>query len=156
MYDFLHKEFKRNDRNIKASKMRKLVIYKDLRIFLLPGIGIVTFSNFLVTLFGQTIPNIVWSFFKDVGVMVIVLAVFVFAVSWVLKSRPVSRPENYSVMIYDVFGNESNIDGIRTQFKTHDVAWSFMKYYKKSFSLYNFALVANVPKEDKKTIYRYI
>jgi uncharacterized membrane protein len=87
LYDFLHKEFKRNDRNIKASKMRKLVIYKDWRIFLLPGIGFITFSNFLVSLFGQTIPNIVWSFFKDVGVMFIVLAVFVFAVSWVLKSR---------------------------------------------------------------------
>ena len=136
--------------------MRKLLTYKDLRIFLLPGIGVITFSNFLVSLFGQTIPNIVWSFFKDVGVMFIVLAVFVFAVSWVLKSRPLRSPENYSVIIYDVFGNDSNIDGIRTQFKTHDVAWSFMKYYKKSFPLYNFALVADVPKVDKKTIYRYI
>ena len=61
---------------------------KNLKSFMLAGIGIITFSNFVVVLFGQTIPNIIWSFFKDVSEMVIVTAVFVFAVTWLLKSHP--------------------------------------------------------------------
>ena len=37
---------------------------------------------------------------------------------------------------------KSVIEGIRTEFKTHDVAWSFMKHYKETYPLYNFALVS--------------
>ena len=128
----------------------------NLKSFILAGIGIITFSNFVIVLFGQTIPNIIWSFFKDVSEMVIVTAVFVFAVTWLLKSHPPSRPKNYSVVTYDVYGKETTIDGLRIDFKTHDVAWSFMKQYKRSYPLYNFALVSEVPKSHKKTIFRYI
>ena len=38
---------------------------------------------------------------------------------------------------------------------TNDVAWSFMKEYKKSYPLYNFALVTDYDSE-KKTMIRYI
>ena len=59
-------------------------------------------------------------------------------------------------MVFDVFGKESKIEGIRTEFKTHDVAWSFMKQYKQLYPLYNFALVSKQPKHDKPTIFKYI
>ena len=39
---------------------------------------------------------------------------------------------------------QSVIEEIRTEFKTHDVAWSFMKQYKKTYPLHNFALVSDV------------
>ena len=126
------------------------------KVFILTGLGILSFSNFVVVLFGQTIPNVVWAFFKDVGEVVIVASVFLFAFMWILKARPHKKPKSYQVVPYDVFGAESKIDGLRTDFKTHDVAWSFMKSYKKSYPLYNFALVSDSPKSEKKTIFKYI
>ena len=90
------------------------------------------------------------------GEGVILSAGLIFAFTWFLKARPHNRPKNYKIIPLDVFGKKSKIDGIRTEFKTHDVAWSFMKQYKESHPLYNFALVSDVPKSDKPTIFRYI
>ena len=84
------------------------------------------------------------------------MAVFAFAVAWLLKAKPHKRPQNYSIIVYDVYGNESKIDGLRTSFKTHDVAWSFMKQYKKSYPLYNFAMVSDLPNSEKMTIFKYL
>lgn len=136
--------------------MKKIPFITDLKPYIITGIGIITFSNIVIELFGQTIPSVFMTFFKDVAVIFVVTAVFVFALSWVLKTRPLKRPKRYNVIIYDVFGKESTVDGLRTEFKTHDVAWSFMKEYKKSYPLYNFALISEFPKTDKKTIFRYI
>ena len=119
-------------------------------------LAIISFSNFLVILFGHTIPGIFITFFKLAGEYVILGTVFVFALAWLLKARPHNRPKQYSIVIFDVFEKKIKIDGMRTQFKTHDVAWSFMKQYKKEYPLYNFALVSDLPKSDKPTIFRYI
>lgn len=124
--------------------------------YLVTMLAVVSFSQFITELFGQTIPAIVWTFFKDAGEAVVLAAVFVFAFAWLLKARPHNRPKSYSIVVFDVFGRESAIEGIRTKFKTYDVAWSFMKQYKKSYSLYNFALVSDLPKSAKRTIFRYI
>lgn len=134
-------------------KLKPLI---ELRLFIVTAIGVLTFSNFVFVLFGQTIPNLIWAFFKDVGEMVIVAAVFAFAFAWLLKSKPHNKPKKYSILVFDVFGAESQIEGVRTEFKVHDVAWSYMKQYKLSYPLYNFALVTDNPKSDKKTIFRYI
>ncbi len=115
-----------------------------------------SFSYFVAQLFGQTIPNIVWSFFKEFSGAVILASVFLFALIWLIRSRPHNRPKNYFVVAFDVYGKESKIDGIRTEFKTHDVAWSFMKQYKSTYPLHNFALVSDTPKSSKRTIFRYI
>jgi len=136
--------------------MLKLGFHIDLKPFIVTGLGVVAFSHFIFVLFGQTIPSVVLSFFKDVGEIVVLAAVFAFAFTWFLKANHPNRPKNYMVVIFDVFGNESTIDSLRTDFKTHDVAWSFMKQYKKAYPLYNFALVSKLPKSDKKTISRYI
>ena len=142
--------------NLKPAMIEKLKPLIEFRFFILTGIGLITFSNFVYVLFGQTIPSIIWAFFKDVGEMVIIVAVFAFALAWMLKSKPHNKPKKYSIMVFDVFGNESHIDGVRTEFKVHDVAWSYMKQYKLSYPLYNFALVTDNQKSDKKTIFRYI
>ncbi len=119
-------------------------------------LAIISFSNFLVILFGHTIPGIFITFFKLAGEYVILGTVFVFALAWLLKARPHNRPKQYSIVIFDVFEKKIKIDGIRIEFKTYDVAWSFMKQYKKEYPLYNFALVSDLPKSDKPTIFRYI
>jgi len=141
---------------IKGRKMKKLESIFEFKYFILTAVGVLTFSNFVYVLFGQTIPNIIWAFFKDVGEMVIIAAVFAFAFAWLLKSKPQKKPRKYSIVAFDVYGRESAIQGIRTDFKVHDVAWSYMKQYKKSYPLYHFALVSDEPKSVKKTIFRYI
>ncbi len=128
----------------------------DWRTYIFTVIALVTFSNFMVVLFGQTIPGIFLTFFKMAGEYVILGSVFIFALIWLVKARPHNRPKQYSVIIFDVFGKMSQIDGIRTEFKTHDVAWSFMKQYKKNYPLNNFALVGDMKKSQKKIIFKYI
>ncbi len=128
----------------------------DYKTYIVTALAVISFSNFMAVLFGQTIPGIFLAFFKMAGEYVILGAVFVFALIWLVKAKPHNRPKQYSVVIFDVFGKKSQIDGIRTEFKTHDVAWSFMKQYKKEYPLYNFALVSEYPESDKPTIFRYI
>jgi hypothetical protein len=131
-------------------------LFSDFRAFLIAGSAVIAFSHFIYTLFGITIPAIVWGFFKEFGAAIILASVFVFAIAWLIKAKPHKRPQNYFVVPYDVFGSQSKIDGLRTEFKTHDVAWSFMKHYKKSYPLYNFALVSDLPNSERQTIFRYI
>ncbi len=126
------------------------------KTYIITALAVISFSNFMVVLFGQTIPGIFLTFFKMAGEYIILGSVFAFALIWLVKARPHNRPKQYSVVIFDVFGKKSQIDGIRTEFKTHDVAWSFMKQYKKEYPLYNFALVSEQPNSDKPTIFRYI
>jgi hypothetical protein len=120
------------------------------------GIGVVSLSNVVLTVFGQTIPNAVTGFFREVGGILILVVVFVFAFTWFLRARPHNRPKKYSVIIFDVFGNQTEIDGLRTDFRNHDVAWSYMRQYKNEYPTHNFAMVADGPNSTKKTIFRYI
>jgi hypothetical protein len=128
----------------------------DWKTYIFTVLAVVSFSSFMVVLFGHTIPGIIITFFKVAGEYVILGTVLIFAFSWFLKARPHNRPKNYRVVPIDVFGKKSTIEGIRTDFKTHDVAWSFMKQYKKTYPLYNFALVSDVKDSDKPTIFKYI
>ncbi|KAF6244029.1 hypothetical protein C6988_00090 [Nitrosopumilus sp. b1] len=136
--------------------MNKAFLLFEIKTYILTAIAIISFSQFVGQLFGVTIPNFIWTFFKSFGEVVILAAVFAFAFAWLLKARPHNKPKSYTVVIFDVYGKETQIDGIRKDFKTHDVAWSFMKDYKKSYPLHNFALVSDVKKSEKKTIFRYI
>ena len=128
----------------------------DWKTYIVTALAVISFSNFVAVLFGQTIPGGFLTFFRIAGEYVILASVFLFALAWLLKAKPHNRPKSYSIVVFDVFGNQSQIEGIRTEFKTHDVAWSFMKQYKKEYPLYNFALVSKIPKSDKPTIFRYI
>ncbi len=113
-------------------------------------------SNIFVAVFGQIIPNAVSGFFRDIGAAFILVIVFAFAFTWFLKARPHNKPKRYHVITFDVYGQEVQIDGMRTEFRNHDVAWSFMKQYKVSYPMHNFAMVADAKNSEKKTIFRYI
>jgi hypothetical protein len=128
----------------------------DWKTYLTTVFAVISFSNFMIVLFGETIPGVILAFFKLAGEYVILGAFFIFAFAWLLKARPHNRPKEYSIVALDVYGKKSQIEGIRTHFKTHDVAWSFMKQYKKTYPLYNFAMVSNIPNSDKPTIFKYI
>lgn len=141
--------------NVSISKLKILKLF-DLKTYSFTAIAVLAFSGFMVQLFGQTIPNVVLTFFKYAGETVILAVVFVFALTWFMKAKPHNRPKKYSVVVFDIYGNKTVIDGLRTEFKTHDVAWSFMKQYKKTYPLCNFALVSDMPKSNRPTIFKYI
>ncbi len=128
----------------------------DWKSYIFTAVAVISFSNFMAVLFGHTIPSTVLTFFKFAGETIILGAVFLFALTWFLKARPHNRPKSYSIVVFDVYGQKSKIQDIRTEFKTHDVAWSFMKQYKKAYPLYNFAMVSILAKSNKPTIFRYI
>jgi len=136
--------------------MKNITSLFNIKSLICIQVVIISFSHFMVSLFGQTIPSIFVSFVKDAGGSFVIGAVFLFAVIWFLKTKPKNKPKNYSIVIYDVFGNEAKIEGLRGEFKTHDVAWSFMKQYKLEYPLYNFALTSDLPNSTKKTIFKYI
>jgi hypothetical protein len=136
--------------------MQKILKIFDWKTYTFAAIAVIGFSNIVVELFSQTIPNVMMTFFRNAGEVVILGSVFLFAIAWLIKARPHNRPKKYDVVVFDVFGKESKIEGIRTEFKTHDVAWSFMKQYKETYPLYNFALVSKQQKQDKPTIFKYI
>ena len=142
--------------NASDLNMKKLHVSDVLKAIVIPGIAIMSFSHFMVVLFGQTIPNTVWSFFKEAGFVIVLAAALIFTIAWLLRAIPRYIPKNYSIISFDVFGQESKIDGLRTEFKTYDVAWSFMKQYKKSYPLYRFALISDISKTEKNTIIRYL
>ena len=136
--------------------MKGFSFFRGLKPIALTYISIIAFSNFVFVLFSQTVRDIIWSFFKDAGGIVILGLVFLFALAWLFKARPHKIPKQYQVIIFDIFGKESQIDGLRTEFKNHDVAWSFMKFYKKSYPLCNFAMVTEQKNYSKKIIFKYI
>ena len=128
----------------------------DWKTYIFTVLAVVSFSSFIAVLFGQTIPGVILTFFKVAGEYVILGTVLIFAFSWFLRAKPHNRPKSYRVVPIDAFGEQSVIEEIRTEFKTHDVAWSFMKQYKKTYPLHNFALVSDVKDSNKPTIFRYI
>ncbi|MBT3328877.1 MAG: hypothetical protein HOE93_01125 [Nitrosopumilus sp.] len=128
----------------------------DWKTYTFTMLAVISFSSFIAVLFGQTIPGIIITFFKIAGEYVILGTVLIFAFTWFLRARPHNRPKNYKVIPLDIFGKKSIINGIRTEFKTHDVAWSFMKQYKQTYPLHNFALVSDLENSNKPTIFKYI
>ena len=136
--------------------MKQILKVFDWKTYIFTAIAVLSFSNFMVVLFGHTIPGGFLSFFRYAGEVIILGAVFLFALIWLLKARPHNRPKKYSIVVFDVYGKKSEIVDIRTEFNTHDVAWSFMKQYKEAYPLYNFAMVSTLSKKDKPTIFRYI
>ena len=136
--------------------MRVPKIISGLKPFAITYISVIAFSNFVFVLFSQTVRDIIWSFFKDAGGIVILGMVFLFALAWLFKARAHKIPKQYQVIVFDIFGKESQIDGLRTEFRNHDVAWSFMKSYKKSYPLHSFAMVTKQKNSPKKIIFKYI
>ncbi|MFM7861812.1 MAG: hypothetical protein ACKO7Y_03620 [Candidatus Nitrosotenuis sp.] len=123
-------------------------------VLLFFAIGIV--ANIFISVFGQIVPTAVGGFFREVASAFIIAAVLIFAFTWFMKARPHSKPKKYNVIVFDINNQQFQLEGIRTEFTNHDVAWSFMKQYKLNYPMFNFAMVADSKGTDKKTIFRYI
>ncbi len=55
------------------------------------------------------------------------------------------KPTPYNIIIYDLFGNQTKIDGIRTNFKTLKVTNNYILEYQDRFSQYTFSTASEMP-----------
>ena len=75
-------------------------------------------------------------------------------IAWYCSTKFYVKPDRHSIVIYDVFGKEIKLEGVRVDFKTQSVAQSYISEYKKRFQHYNFAMAVEVPEIRKNTIPR--
>ena len=57
-------------------------LFSSLKPFAITYISVIAFSNFVFVLFSQTVRDIIWSFFKDAGGIVILGMVFLFLLTF--------------------------------------------------------------------------
>ena len=82
--------------------------------------------------------------------------VLVFGVLWYFSTKCYVKPDKYNIVIYDLFGEEQKLDGIRTSFKTIEVATSFLNEYKKNIPHYEFSIAESIPEIKRRTIFSRI
>ena len=73
-----------------------------------------------------------------------------------LKKRLVSKSAMYTLVIFDVYGNQTTLNGLRTSFQNKDVALSFAKFYKKEFPLNDFGIIHEIDGIEKLMIVKHI
>lgn len=95
-------------------------------------------------------------FFGLFTVLVFCLFMILWIVIWIKKSQETNRVNSYSIIIYDINGQITTIDGIRLNFKNNDVAWSFMKEYKNLFPLHNFGLLSSGKNPEQQMMIKYL
>lgn len=79
--------------------------------------------------------------------------IFVFGSIWFFSTKYYEKPKSYHLVIYDIFGNISTIDGLKTSFHTKQVADSFVKEYQILFTQYSFSLLSELPQNGRRRIY---
>ena len=80
--------------------------------------------------------------------------VVILAIAWYCSTKFYIKPDKHSIIVYDIFGKEVKIEGVRVDFKTYNVAQSYISEYKKRFPHYNFAMAVEVPEIKNNTIPR--
>ena len=72
------------------------------------------------------------------------------------KKRINSKSAVYTLVVLDVYGNKTNLNGLRTRFQNKEVALSFAKFYKKEFPLYDFGIIHEINGIEKLMITKNI
>ena len=78
--------------------------------------------------------------------VIVMMAIFFLLVSVYIMMRQYKRlPKSYRIVVYDVFGRETVIDGLRQTFATHDAAESYARLYSEMYERqqYKFRVIGN-------------
>ena len=67
--------------------------------------------------------------------VIVMVAIFFLLVSVYIMLRQYRRslPKSYRIVVYDVFGRETVIEGLRQTFVTHDAAESYARLYSEMY-----------------------
>jgi len=79
--------------------------------------SVIGFASFVYTLFGDTIPSFFAVYFKEIGAALIMMAVFVFAIAWLIKAKPHRKPQRYLVEA----GVVERVDMIKMDIEGHEL-----------------------------------
>jgi len=71
--------------------------------------------------------------------------VVILGILWYCSSKYQINPNQYTIVIYDVYGNQTKIEGIRTSFSTYQVANSYISEYQNRFVNHNFSMATQMP-----------
>jgi len=74
----------------------------------------------------------------------------------IFKKRINSKSVMYKLVTFDVYGNKTILNGLRTSFQNKEVALSFAKFYKKEFPLYDFGIIHEINGIEKLIITKHI
>jgi hypothetical protein len=81
--------------------------------------------------------------FEHVLLLVSVIA-FLLIIIYVMIKQVKRLPKSYVIEIEDVFGEKTNIDGLRLSFRTYSAAKSYSEFYSKVYKKqYNFRVVGD-------------
>jgi hypothetical protein len=78
--------------------------------------------------------------------IIVMVAIFFLLVSVHIMLRQYRRlPKSYSIVVYDVFGKKTVIDGLRQRFATFDAAESYARLYSEMYGRqqYKFKVIGN-------------
>jgi hypothetical protein len=78
--------------------------------------------------------------------IIIMMAIFLLLVSVRIMMKQYKRlPKSYQIVIYDVLGRETVIDGLRQTFATYDAAESYARLYSEMYERqqYRFKVTGN-------------
>ena len=78
--------------------------------------------------------------------------VIIFGILWYFTTKSYVKPENYTIIVHDIFGTEVKMKEIRTKFGTINVARSYLADYQQRFPHYNFSLAVFMPKTKNNMI----
>jgi hypothetical protein len=87
---------------------------------------------------------------------IVTVGFFIVFIPTLFKKRIDSKSMMYALVVFDVYGNKTNLGGLRTSFQNKEVALSFAKFYKKQFSLYDFDVVDEINGIEKLMIVKHI
>jgi hypothetical protein len=81
----------------------------------------------------------------EFGIVVVVAIFFLLATAYMVLRQYKRLPKSYHIVVYDVFGRETVIDGLRQTFATHDAAESYANLYSEMYGRqhYKFEVIGN-------------
>ena len=85
----------------------------------------------------------------------IITGFFVFSIGvlWYCSTKYHVKPNQYNIIVYDQLGKEFSMDDIRTNFKTKQVAKSYLKEYQRTFPYYDFSIEELLPEFKRRRIF---
>jgi len=80
--------------------------------------------------------------------------VVILGILWYCSSKYQVKPNQYTILIYVMFGKQIKIDKIRTNFNTYRVTNSYISEYQNRFPHYDFSMATEMPEIKRKTLLR--
>jgi len=80
--------------------------------------------------------------------------IIILGILWYCSVKYYAKPNQYKIIIYNIFGEQIETDEIRTNFRTHQVTRNFISEYQKINPHYNFSLSEDISEIKTSSSFR--